>query len=271
MILLTGLGYATCSASENPAILMRDGFPFINATINGHGPFRMLIDTGAASCMLTPNAARKAGLAYNHRVILTSLGGEKIIPAASNNRVEVGAGEESGVDIVVIELPQVRMLDGRADGVLGQSFLGRSAYLIDYRSKRLWRGDEAIERADRLPIAVTAGQLHGRTVLPVTLEPGGRPWRLTLDSGATNLVVECSERCPQVGEIQQSGRLVTYVGERSVSHGRLRHVEIGGVTLSPVDAVLVDSKAPDGEDDGVLPARWFSAVYVDGRVVRLAQ
>ena len=40
-----------------------------------------------------------------------------------------------------------------------------------------------------------------------------------------------------------------------------------------VRAVLVDTDLPDGQDDGVIPSHWFSAVYVDGHagLVRLAQ
>jgi hypothetical protein len=43
--------------------------------------------------------------------------------------------------------------------------------------------------------------------------------------------------------------------------------------MSFVRALLVDTDLPDGQDDGVIPSHWFSAVYVDGRsgLVRLAQ
>ncbi len=64
-------------------ITLRDGLAFVTATINGRGPFRLLIDTGSGSCMLTPEAARKAGLVYDHRVVLTTFDGEKTIMAAS--------------------------------------------------------------------------------------------------------------------------------------------------------------------------------------------
>ena len=258
-----------CPAGER--IILQDGFAFVNATINGHGPFRMLLDTGAAACMLTPDAARRAELKYDHRAILATLSGEKIIPAASINRVAIGTSERPGVEIDVLELPQIRNLDTVADGVIGQSFFGSSAYLIDYKRKKLSLGVEAVALADGLPIAITAAQTHGRTVLPVTLEPGAEPWRLTLDSGASNLVVECNKRCPPAGAIRSDSQLLTYVGDKPVSRGKLRHVEIGGVTMPSVEAVLVDAPAPDGADDGVLPARWFSAIYVSGAVVRLAR
>ena len=165
---------------------------------------------------------------------------------------------------------QVRRLDLAADGVLGQNFLGQSPYLIDYERGRLFLGDEAIVEADRLPIEVFGVKLRGRTVLPVKLDSSGRAWRLTLDSGATNLVVSCSERCPGLRDIQKDSLLATHVGERPVSRGMLKQVEIGGVVMPLGEAVLLHAPAPDTGWDGVLPTRWFSAIYVNNTVVRLA-
>lgn len=251
-------------------ITLRDGLAFVTATINGRGPFRLLIDTGSGSCMLTPEAARKAGLVYDHRVVLTTFDGEKTIMAASNNRVRIGQNEQPGVEIAVTGLAEIRGLDGRADGVLGQSFFGKSAYMIDYRQKRIWQGEEAVQFSRQLPVAVPAIQIEGRTAVRVVLDPSAEPWLLALDSGASDLVVQCGTRCPPASDVQTDGWLLTYGGERPVSHGKLRHVEIGGVTMPPVEAVLIDATEPGAQTGGVLPMRWFSAVYVDGDVVRLS-
>jgi hypothetical protein len=219
--------------------------------------------------MLTPQAAQKAGLIYDHRTILTTLGGEKVIPSSSRNSVAIGSEDQTGVEIVVSDLSHVRELDRKADGVLGQSFLNRAPYLIDYSEKRLWLGDKAEELAAGLPISVLAGRLNGRTVLPVVLEPGAKPWQLTLDSGASHLVVECGGRCPRASEVQPAGQLLTYTGERSVVGGKLRRIEVGELAISWVQAILVGTSGPDDKDQGVLPTRWFSAVFVSGNQVRL--
>jgi len=251
-------------------IYLKDGYAFVSALVNGQGPFRLLIDTGAASCILTPDAARKAGLAFDHRVVLVTLGGEKTIPSAWNNTVQVGDRAESGVEIVVTEAPQLRKLDRRADGVLGQSFLSRSAFLVDFAQEKFWLGGEAVQRAGRLPIKVTASRAEGRTVLPVVLDPGTKPWRLTLDSGASHLMVQCAARCPRATDIRLGARILTYVGEQPASQGKLRRVEIGGVAIWFTDVVFLETSPPDDQDEGVLPAQWFSAIFVDGDVVRLA-
>jgi hypothetical protein len=257
-------------ADGGETLTLRQGFPFVEVSINGQGPFRMLVDTGADASLLTLQAARRAGLEYDHRAILTTLAGEKIVAGASANMIQVGDVVESGLTILALDLPQVRALGGQADGVLGQSFLARNPYLLDYQKKKLWLGFEATEQAIHLPNAATALSSTGRTVLPVALDPDGRVWRLALDSGSTNLVVDCSARCPRAWGVERDSRLVTHTGEREVSRGTLRQVQLGDLGVPSADVVLLDGVARVGWDEGLLPTRWFSAFYVSGRTVRFA-
>ena len=264
-----------CFSSDRPEqiagekITLREGFPFVDVMVNGRGPFRMLIDTGANASLLTPAAARKAELTFDHRVILTTFAGERVVPGASTNVIQVGGTVESGLPILVMDMPDVQLLNDRTDGVLGQSFLSRNPYLLDYEKKRLWLGLGATVQAARLPNSVIAVSSQGRTVLPVALEPGGAVWQLALDSGSTHLVLDCSTRCPEASGIQHDSRLVTHTGQREVRRGTLRHVELGGQQMPASDAVLLENVVA-GWDDGVLPTRWFSAFYVSSDVVRFA-
>jgi hypothetical protein len=270
---LLALPCSSAADSQGDSIVIKDGFVFVNVIINGHGPFRMLVDTGTTTTLLAPEAAAEAGLAYDHRVVLSSLGGEKPIPATSTGELRIGSAVATGVEIAVTAIAHLRKIDSGAHGIVGQSFLARSAYLIDYARKKLWLGEDAIRRAEELPFVLSVYQSNGRTILPVTLEAGGPSWRLTLDSGASNLILKCSQRCPRINDPRSGDRVLALVGERPVLSGTLRQVEIAGARMSFVHALLVDTELPDGQDDGVIPSHWFSAVYVDGNsgLVRLAQ
>ena len=105
-----------------------------------------------------------------------------------------------------------------------------------------------------------------RTLLPVTFEPGGAVWTLQLDSGATNAVVNCVERCPAASNVAPQGRLLTHTGEQEALLGTLRQIAIGGNTMPSADAVLMEGTRE--LEDGVMPARWFDAFYVSGQTVR---
>jgi len=264
-----------CLAADHPddSIVLKDGFVFVNAIVNGHGPFRMLVDTGTSTTLLAPEAAAEAGLRLDHRIILTSLGGEKPLPATFTSELRVGSAAATGVEIAIAAIGHVRKIDPLASGILGQSFLSRSAYLIDYARKKLWLGEDAIRRAEELPFIISTQQTSGRTIVPVTLQAGGPSWNLTLDSGASNLILKCSAQCPMISDPRSGGRVMALVGERPVLSGTLRRLEIAGARMWSVHAVLVDTDWPDGQDDGVIPSHWFSAVYVNGdaRLVRLAQ
>jgi len=167
------------ASHQDDSIILKDGFVFVNAVINGHGPFRMLVDTGTTTTLLSPEAAAEAGLRFDHRIVLTSLGGEQPIPATSTAELQVGSAEAIGVEIAVAAIAHVRKIDPGVRGILGQSFLSRSTYLIDYAHKKLWLGEDAIRRAEVLPLIISTQQTSGRTIVPVTLQAGGRSWRLT--------------------------------------------------------------------------------------------
>ncbi len=264
------VGNLSWAGSQGEKVTMRQGFPFVDVAINGEGPFRMLVDTGANASLLTPQAARRAGLKLDHRAILTTMAGEKIVVGGSQNVIRIGGVEESSLTILALDLPEIRSLTTDADGVLGQSFLSRNAYLLDYQQKRLWLGAEATARSASLPNAAAATNSGGRTMLPVALDAEGQTWQLALDSGSTNLVVDCSERCPRAWGIERDSRLVTHTGDRAVMRGTLRQVRLGDLPVASAEAVLLDDVASSSPGDGLLPTRLFSAFYVNGAVVRFA-
>jgi hypothetical protein len=248
-----------------------DGYAFVQVAVNGH-PFRMLLDTGASSCALASEAGRRASLAYDHRVVVETKAGNRTVPAASA-RITVGEFQAVDAEILVQSIDGVRKVDPEADGVLGQSFLGRYPYLIDYKKKRLLIGPDADARAAGLGAPIRAQQVEGRLMLPVNLLDGGRSWRLTLDSGSLHLLVECGQGCPGVAEHIGIGRIQTNFGDCKVERGYLRRAQVGNVTIVRPETLLVESTAQPGREEGLLPTRIFSAVYVDSRhnQVRLAR
>src|ERR1019366_7992667 len=83
-MLLGGSAMAGSPAMKNGSkVALVDGYAFVEVVINHRGPFRMLADSGATSCAMTPDAGPAAGLVYDHQVLLNAeTGGERPIPAA---------------------------------------------------------------------------------------------------------------------------------------------------------------------------------------------
>src|ERR1700682_4739357 len=108
------LALALLSLRCGDSIVLKDGFVFVNAIINGHGPFRMLVDTGTTTSLLDPEAASEAGLSFDHRVVLVSLGGEKPFLATSTGELQVASARATGVEIAVTAIGHVRKIDPAA-------------------------------------------------------------------------------------------------------------------------------------------------------------
>jgi hypothetical protein len=272
-LLLQGMIFAgvhQTGAAEKLTIV--NGYAFVDVSINGRGPFRMMIDTGASSCWLTPEVAFAAGLTFDHRVVFTTMAGERLVPAASNARVRLGSEEAGSVEVLSLELDGVRTVSRGVDGVLGQSFLGRFVYMIDYRRKLFRLGDEAGEQVPSFTTEILAEQAQGTMVLPVGIEPGAGIWRLTLDTGSDALVMRCGAHCPQVRDSREGDRIMTNSGSRGVRRGFVDRITVGAVSIPRAEVALLDGPV-SGFADGVLPANWFAAVYVDSarNLVRLAK
>jgi predicted aspartyl protease len=90
------------------------GYAFVDAYIDGGGPLRLLLDSGADSCALTPKAARALGLQYDYLVTMTTMTAAALAPASSHNRVRIGETERAGVEIAMLELPSIQQVDPTA-------------------------------------------------------------------------------------------------------------------------------------------------------------
>jgi gag-polyprotein putative aspartyl protease len=252
-------------------IKMVHGYPVVTAFFNGRGPFRMLLDTGAARCALRPSLAARAGLVPKRRLLLTTMSGEQIVPA-TQTAVRLDSLEVLNVEVLIYDVPGLDRLESHVDGLLGQSFLAQGPYLVDYRAKRLWFGDEALTRAQRFNPPIQVKLSYGRPVVPVGIGSKTKPFRLILDSGVDRLVLRCADQCPTlIG--QGTLQAITNAGETKAEAGCLPVVMVGPAKFFRMQAVLMRGLSDSNEGEGLLPLQWFSAVYVDTaqRLVRFAR
>lgn len=116
-------------------------FSVIDVTLNGHGPFRMAVDTGAAATLLSPRAARAAGLGNGGQAAsLAGAGG-----SASTGRVEraslgIGGATFPTGPVVVTDIvaPVAEEAGAPVDGVLSPSILAKGRLTLDFPGRRLW-------------------------------------------------------------------------------------------------------------------------------------
>ncbi|MDX2238647.1 MAG: retroviral-like aspartic protease family protein [Hyphomonadaceae bacterium] len=110
--------------------------------INGAGPYRFFVDTGANRSAVSPRLAQRLNLPIVGRSRVHGLGGVVEAPMARLERLESGAVDVAGIDVPVLEGDVVA---GMA-GVLGVEAMARRRLTIDFERRRM-----QIARASRRP------------------------------------------------------------------------------------------------------------------------
>ena len=258
------------SMSSGTPITIENGYPVVEVFINSRGPLRMVLDTGANACSLSPKAALSANVSPEHQKLVATVAGEKMVEAAFVP-LQLGSFEALRSEVLIYDIPAVSRLNRHLDGLLGQSFLSQRPYLLDYRARRLWFGAEATAKAQRLSQPLNVRKNYNRVLLPVEIGTAKKFFHLVLDSGTSNMLLECNTDCPAlIGS--RAANLTTNTAQTTVLQGQVRDVRIQDVKLSSLPTVLMETSNCHDESDGLFPARAFSTIYVDVAhgVVRIA-
>jgi predicted aspartyl protease len=243
LLLLAGLKIFGTQETVVPAGRIGDVLILNQVYINSQGPLRMMIDTGASTSVVRRDVAVRLGLPPVYAVELSVTGGAKTLAPAALVEVRIGPLLDNAVEAVIMDLPVSGI-----DGVLGQSWLVRHDYLLDYRHRRL-----VVDLLD--PPAGVQTALRSTDGRPqISAEVNGRRQDLVVDSGASVLVL-FGQR-PTI----TPARLTTNLGAVDAGIGTAA-VRIGGSFTRRLKAAQVD--APP--QPGLLPAATFQSVYVSNR------
>jgi predicted aspartyl protease len=231
--------------------LHRAGLTLILETVylNGQGPFRMMIDTGNASSLIRPQVAQKLGARAAYSVEQVTSAGVRRVPVMVIDRLTVGPVIDRQIEAMVGALAMVGAMDG-VDGVLGQSWLVRHDYLLDYRNRRLVLDGAAPEGAMRTDLR----SVDGRPAVAALVD--GVALDLVVDSGA-DIVVLFDHKLRSARE----ATLLTNGQSAGAELGSAR-VALGGSREQRMAVARVNSPLLSG---GLLPANAFRSVYVSNR------
>jgi hypothetical protein len=148
--------------------------------INGRGPFRLVLATGASHSALTPHLVERLGIQGNpaDTVMLRGATGSAAVPVVPVESLEVGE--------LLIEPRQLAVIPDAlddADGVLGMDELSGMRIHIDFRRDRITIMRSKNQRAaggfQTIPVSFLAGRL-----LVVDATMGGIPVKAIIDTGS---------------------------------------------------------------------------------------
>ena len=111
----------------------------IPVEVNGTGPGEFVLDTGAGTCVLSPEAATRAGVEKLREKQAMGAGGPMTIALGRARSMTVGTERHDDVDVAVTaEVERISAaVKTKLDGVIGFNFLRGYRMTIDYRAQTL--------------------------------------------------------------------------------------------------------------------------------------
>ena len=162
-----------------PTLRDRIGRIWAPVLINGRGPFRLVLDTGASHSALTARVAQQIGIPMDmeHTVTLRGATGSAEVPVVPVETLEYG-------DVLVEpkRLPIVPDALGGAEGVLGTDGLANKRIHISFRKDSITIMRSRNERAEGGFVTIPVKMMRGR-LLVVDAYLGGVPVKAVIDTG----------------------------------------------------------------------------------------
>jgi predicted aspartyl protease len=255
-----------------PTLRDRIGRIWAPVFINGRGPFRMVLDTGASDFAITAPVAVALELvpSSSHVVLVQGVAGSAIVPTVQVDSLSVG-----DLDITSATLPIIADALGGAEGVLGTAGFSDSDKRIDidFRHDRIAivhsHGQHAplgfitlpLERSGPglLMVSGSVAQVHVHAVIDTGAERsiGNEALRRALVSrhaqGTPDKIYDVTthvqggemfESPPiMLGKIEIHGARITYGEVRIFEHWQLTHepaLLIGMDALGLLDELIID-------------------------------
>jgi hypothetical protein len=247
-ILLCSVMVAAGSLFGEVSMQVRDGHPIVDGVyVNGHGPYRFLVDTGADVNLIETNLARSIGLSATFRTQLIALTGAAVVPGGDGIEVRLDSVKAERQEFLFCGLEAFRDRWPDIQGLLGQGFLSQFDYRLDLRGKRLAFGQQ-----DPSGTRARFRMIGGRPAVSTSLGD------LVLDSGAERLVLFGVEPNMSRGDRRE---MRTAVGSLQIGMVFSKRLTIEGRRIWSGDALAIPKRNEPGVD-GLLPLLMFKAMYV---------
>ncbi len=245
--------------------------------INHAGPYDFLLDTGTDTTIVGPSLAEELHLRTQGSAVISGAGFHEAGSFAQLDLIRAGSHAVAGQEVLVFGLMNLRSIDTRIRGILGEHFLEHFDMLIDNGHKLLCLDDSGVMRAEvkgphnaLLPVDRTSdgGPSPGLLIVTARLSDGTPPVRLKLDSG-TNVPL-LYNTSGHMGPGGFGGGLVVGCGtdgdEKFFSALPPQEVKIGSVRLRGVTFMALAHPPKDSgrmEYDGLLSMDLFRRVFIN--------
>jgi predicted aspartyl protease len=206
--------------------------------VNGQGPFRFIVDTGANHSTISPRLARELGLkpAEEASIVLDGITGTAQVSFVTIDRLQAGDLTIDTTDLPVVWAPFL----AAADGILGAAGLSEKSLLIDFQ-----RNQVAISRGVKAQVRANSTRIHGlhsnSGLITLATRVGGVPVLAVIDTGAERTLGNLALR-----DALRERRVHGVMAQMTSVYGATKEVEAGEILIAPpivIDALRINDVA----------------------------
>lgn len=243
----------------------------VPVTVDGTGPFRFMVDTGADRSAISSAVAARLGLDTSEVASLHSLTGMSTVRTATVSNVKLSEKSFRIVDAPILEAANMG-----ADGILGTDSLSSQRVVFDFEKNvmTIVPAEQQVPREDGT--IVVTGKLRNGRLIVTNAVADGTVITVVLDTGAEVSIGNeaLRRRLGNAGLVKSTGE----VGLQSVTGAMLqgeytfvKRLEVGDVNLANLAVVFADAHTFDKLGLGDRPAlllgmnalRAFKKVSID--------
>lgn len=119
-------------------VQLENWYTIVPVHVNGQGPYRFLLDTGAGTCVVSPQVAQWFSLPEGDWVKAKGVVRSLEAYRSFVSRLSVGRATCENLEVLVMDCSEVSgYVRDRVDGYVGNAFLQHFAVTLNYRDKRI--------------------------------------------------------------------------------------------------------------------------------------
>jgi len=211
----------------------------VEVLVNGRGPYRFLVDSGADTSVVGLRIARDLQLPVGAPIILHGMTASAEVPTVLVDGLSLGQST-----IRDLRLPALREQDLGGEGLIGIDALVQQRLMMDFE-KRVIKAEDAREPAKlvRGEIVVKARRQRGQLIL-TQVKVAGLPIEAVVDTGTEISIGNLALRDKLIRGKRNKFETVAAIGVTGVTIdlqlARIRELKLGSVTLHDVPIAFAD-------------------------------
>ncbi len=211
----------------------------VGVQVNGTGPYRFVVDSGADTSVIGQRVARALNMPAGTPVLLNGMTETRRVDRVLVDELQLGGSSFAG-----LQLPVLQERDLGGDGMIGIDALVEQRLMMDFEQRTI-KVEDAAKPPPRLDgdIVVVARRRKGQLIL-TQVSINGRPIEAVIDTGSEVTIGNMALRDRLIRRIPDKFSKIEVTGvtgaKMELELARVAELKIGAITLQDVPVAFAD-------------------------------